>query len=156
MTVHEGLQCAAINKLNKHGPGKAQNHHKRMDSPFVTLRLLNLKISPVHLALKPGLGFKPDVGQVTLTLFDLVHILLERIVAAFVAHVPYAIKDPRGLIAILFEKVVNDPFERIQNGRPPFAFPILRYTPGFQVLLDCVAVNSQLLGYIAQAEPLTA
>ncbi|MBW1723256.1 MAG: hypothetical protein JRJ78_14525 [Deltaproteobacteria bacterium] len=84
MTIHKGLQGTAIDKLHIHGTGKAQDHHESVDSGCGPIRLLNLKISPVHLALKPGLGFKPDVGQVALTLFDLVHILLERIVAAFV------------------------------------------------------------------------
>ena len=52
MTVHKALQGAAIHKLHVHGPGKAQDHYKGVHGGGA-LGLPNLKISPVHLGLKP-------------------------------------------------------------------------------------------------------
>jgi len=156
MAIHKALKSTVINKLHIHCPREAQNHHKGINCHGRPIGLTHLKISPVYLGLKPRLGFKTDIGHIAQSLLDTAHMPLQSIVASLVAHLPDAIKEPGGLIAVLLQKVFDRPLERVQNGCLPFSLSVLGHSPSLQILLDSVAVNSQLLCDISQTIPLTA
>jgi len=153
VAVQERFQSAAVHELDIIGPAEAQDEHKDEDPAGPASGFLDLEVAPVELGLLPGLGLEPDVGHPALLGLDCPDEALHGVIAAGIAPVLELIEDPGGLVVVHFQEVPDGLFVGGQDGVLPLILPILGEVGAFQMLLDRLAVQAELLGNRPDALP---